>query len=64
MVSVILVDDETQFLDLTRLFLESDGEVEVDTCTSAGEACERLKTKQYDVIVSDFQMPGWMESRF
>jgi PAS domain S-box-containing protein len=58
MVSVILVDDEAQFLDLTRLFLESDGEVEVDTCTSAGEACERLKTKQYDVIVSDFQMPG------
>ena len=57
MVSVILVDDETQFLDLTRLFLESDGEVEVDTCTSAGEACERLKTKKYDVIVSDFQMP-------
>jgi len=57
-VSIMLVDDESQFLDLTRLFLENDGDVEVDTYTSAGEACERLKTKQYDVIVSDFLMPG------
>ena len=29
----------------------------MDTAQSAGEALEKLKTKTYDVIVSDYDMP-------
>lgn len=52
------VDDEAALLDLTKLFLERTGEFVVDTAESANNALEKLKNNTYDVIVSDYQMPG------
>ena len=42
---------------LSKLFLESEGSFAVDTLTSASEALIHLKTKRYDAIISDYQMP-------
>jgi len=57
MISVLLVEDEPEVLELTRLFLERDTELSVDACLSVKEALHKLNTKIYNVIVSDYYMP-------
>jgi glycosyltransferase involved in cell wall biosynthesis/ActR/RegA family two-component response regulator len=57
MISVLLVEDEPEVLELTRLFLERDTELSVDACLSVKEALQKLNTKIYNVIVSDYYMP-------
>ena len=56
------MDDEEPFLDLARTFLEGEGDVRVEGALSAEAALERLDRARYDVIVSDYLMPGWMGS--
>ena len=58
MISVLHVDDEQDFLDLARSFLEKSGDIRVDGVASADLALERLKETAYDAVVSDYQMPG------
>ena len=58
MISVLYVDDETSLLEIMKLFLERTGEFSVDTAESASIAITMLKEKSYDVVVSDYQMPG------
>ena len=58
MVSVLYVDDESNLLELTKLFLEYRGEFSVDTRASAQDALDLLKNKAYDAVVSDYLMPG------
>ncbi|MCU0633069.1 MAG: response regulator [Methanolinea sp.] len=58
MITVLFVDDEPALLDVSRLYLEKTGDLKVDTCFSAEQAIEMLKERSYDVIVSDFEMPG------
>jgi PAS domain S-box-containing protein len=58
MISVLHIDDEQDFLDLTRAFLEKGGDIRVEGVTSAEGALERLKESRYDAIVSDYQMAG------
>jgi glycosyltransferase involved in cell wall biosynthesis/CheY-like chemotaxis protein len=57
MISVLLVEDEPEVLELTRLFLERDTELSVDACLSVKEALQKLNHKIYNVIVSDYFMP-------
>ncbi len=57
MISVLLVEDEPEVLELTRLFLERDTELAVDACLSVKEALRKLNHKIYNVIVSDYVMP-------
>ena len=57
MYSVLYVDDEEALLSLSKLFLESSSNFVVDTLTSAPEAIDQLKTRTYDAILSDYQMP-------
>ncbi|MDP3395579.1 MAG: PAS domain S-box protein [Methanoregula sp.] len=56
-IRILYVDDEPSLLDIGKLFLEKGGVLTVDTLTSAIEALEQLKTKRYDAILSDYQMP-------
>lgn len=56
MVSVLYVDDESNLLELTKLFLEYRGEFSVDTRTSAQDALNLLRNKAYDAVVSDYLM--------
>jgi len=56
-IRILYVDDEPSLLDIGKMFLEKGGALTVDTLTSAIEALEQLKTKRYDAILSDYQMP-------
>jgi len=56
-INILLVDDQEELLDITRIFLEKGGDILVDTCTSAMSAIDMLKEKKYDAIVSDYEMP-------
>lgn len=58
MVSILVVDDEMQFLELTRMFLEKGRGITVYTATSGDTALEMLKERRYDAIISDYAMPG------
>ncbi|MHA1450298.1 MAG: response regulator, partial [Candidatus Hodarchaeales archaeon] len=53
-------DDEKDFLDLTREYIEAKtgDEIEIDSHTEPSRIMDILTTKPYDVIVSDFMMPG------
>ncbi|MGC9443927.1 MAG: PAS domain S-box protein [Candidatus Methanospirareceae archaeon] len=58
-ITILHVDDEPEFLALTKAFLEREREqFVVDTATSVEEALKRLDERSYEVIVSDCQMPG------
>jgi len=57
MISVLFVDDEPALLEITRTYLEKSGSITVETCRSALEALGILKTRKFDVIVSDYEMP-------
>jgi CheY-like chemotaxis protein len=57
MISVLYVDDEPALLDIGKIYLEGSGQFRVDTLDSALDALEVMKTRTYDAIVSDYQMP-------
>jgi PAS domain S-box-containing protein len=57
MISILCVDDESALLEVTKLFLERGGQFSVDSAASAAEALRVLKTKNYDAVISDYQMP-------
>jgi PAS domain S-box-containing protein len=54
---ILAVDDEKDLCVLTKEFLESSGNVEVDIVGSVAEAREAIAIRVYDAIVSDYQMP-------
>ena len=58
MISILLVDDELNFLEVTRMFLEKGRGIRVTPVTSAEVALEMLKTSTFDAIISDYAMPG------
>jgi PAS domain S-box-containing protein len=58
MISVLLVDDEPALLDIAQIFLEKTGTFAADTCPSGSQALAMVSEKPYDVIVSDYEMPG------
>ena len=57
MIRVLMVDDDPAVLEITKVFLERSGDIQVDAVVSALEATERLQDGGYDVIVSDYVMP-------
>ncbi|ERH09376.1 MAG: PAS sensor histidine kinase [halophilic archaeon J07HX64] len=53
------VDDDPEFTDLSRAFLEkANNQFAVETATGADEGLDRLDTNPPDCIVSDYNMPG------
>jgi len=57
-VSVLYVDDDPFLLDLCKLYLEHCPDISVSVSSSVEDALTRIETTPYDVIVSDYQMPG------
>ena len=57
MICVLYVDDELNLLQIGKLFLERNGQFTVDTISSASKALPLLGQKNYDAIISDYQMP-------
>jgi PAS domain S-box-containing protein len=58
LIRVLHVDDELGLLNVTKQCLELQGPFQVDTAGSVEEALNKLKEKEYDAVVSDYQMPG------
>ena len=58
LIKVLLVDDDVSFLKVAKQCLELHGSFEVDTASSVDAAKGKMKLKTYDVIVSDYVMPG------
>ncbi|EHQ36215.1 PAS domain S-box protein [Methanoplanus limicola] len=56
-ISVLYVDDEPSLLDIGKIFLERFGDFKVTTCENAVDALKLLKQKQFDAVISDYQMP-------
>lgn len=58
-ISVLHVDDEPDFTEITAEFLEREDErLAVETATSAGDGLELVRTDSFDCVVSDYEMPG------
>jgi PAS domain S-box-containing protein len=58
-ITVLHVDDEPEFADLVSEFLERENDrFVVETATSASEAENRLDDRDFDCVVSDYDMPG------
>ncbi len=58
LIQVLLVDDEPDLLEIAKIFLENGGDFAVDINSSASASLDLLKSGHYDVIVSDYLMPG------
>ncbi len=54
---ILLVDDDDDFRNLASILLETSG-YEVDQATDGVEAIVTLQTNNYDLILSDIEMPG------
>ncbi len=54
---IMLVDDETEFLEVMTERLTSRG-IDVATSTSAEKAIDRLGREAFDAVILDLQMPG------
>ena len=55
---VLHVDSDDCFLKSSQLILEMDGKIIVETATNVYEALEKLKQFHYDVVISDYDLPG------
>jgi len=51
------VDDDVSFLDTAKQILEQLGACQVESVSSVEEAYVRIKKKEFDVIISDYQIP-------
>jgi two-component system NtrC family sensor kinase len=58
LIRVLHVDDEVNLLKVAKEVLEKEGLFQVDTAPSVEEAMRRMKHETYDVVVSDYRMPG------
>ena len=54
---ILIVEDEADAREMLAVLLARDG-YHIETVTNGHEALQRLATQDYDVILSDFWMPG------
>jgi PAS domain S-box-containing protein len=57
MISVLYVDDEPGLLEIGKAFLEQGGSFSVTVVTSAPGALALMNAQDFDLILSDYQMP-------
>lgn len=55
---VLYVDDEKSLLNATQRYFNRRSNYAIDTAKSAQEGFRKIKTCQYDTIISDYEMPG------
>lgn len=54
---IMVIDDEKIVGDMAKMSLEQEGYA-VETFLHAAPALERLKEKQFDIVVTDYKMKG------
>lgn len=57
-IDTLYVDDESDLLIIGKKFLEFSGDIRVTTASGGNEALHLIGTHSFDVIISDYQMPG------
>lgn len=57
MIRILHVDDDLDLLNTSKQILELQGPFQIESANSVKEALERMKEREFDVIVSDYQMP-------
>jgi DNA-binding NarL/FixJ family response regulator len=57
-IKVLHVNDDAGFLAVAKQCLEEQSQFQVDTALSTKEALKKLRDSEYDVVVTDYQMPG------
>ncbi|MBP2133315.1 DNA-binding response OmpR family regulator [Methanomicrobium sp. W14] len=57
MISLLVVDDEPEILEITRIFLEKTGNYKVTCETCPKFALDMIQTGVFDAVVSDYEMP-------
>ncbi|MFA5221764.1 MAG: response regulator [Methanoregula sp.] len=57
MLSVLILDDQQEILDVTRTFLERFGDMKVESLRSAKEGLTALNDHAFDAIIVDYDMP-------
>lgn len=55
--NVIVIDDDMMLRDVVKEMLERNG-VTCTTCASVKEVVKEMRNRDYDVLLSDIQMPG------
>lgn len=56
MMKVLMIDDEEVVLDVSKLFLERQGNISVDCVSSASKGMEKLLSEKYDAVICDYDM--------
>jgi len=56
-IRILHVDDDSALLEVSRLVLGLEGDLEVDQATSADEALQKIANGNYDIVISDYEMP-------
>jgi PAS domain S-box-containing protein len=56
--SILYVDDDPALLNIGKIYLERRPDISVTTVTCVKSALTILKASRFDVILSDYQMPG------
>ncbi|MCW4016071.1 MAG: response regulator [Candidatus Bathyarchaeota archaeon] len=57
LIHILHVDDELGLLTTTKQILETIGPFQIETASSVKKAMKKLEVTDFDVIVSDYQMP-------
>lgn len=54
---ILVVDDEPLICDAVKMMLDFDGHV-VETAGNGKEALAKLEKSKFDLVITDFEMPG------
>lgn len=57
-IEVLLVDEDADVLEIVQTFLEQEDDLDVTSVVDPERALEMATTDDYDVVVSDYKMPG------
>ena len=55
--NVLVIDDDTMLLDVIKEMMERNG-MNCTTCATSKEVVKAMRGKDYDLLLSDIQMPG------
>lgn len=58
MISVLYVDDDESFCGFFKIYLQKMGDFSVTTMRYGHQALDMILDGSYDIVVSDYQMPG------
>ena len=57
-IHILHVDDDLSILEISKqILMDLNSGFDIDTACCVAEACKKMETRNYDVIISDYEMP-------